>query len=252
METVGRIICYGSTVAPADFWYCTNLVGINRLYYIHSGTGGYMHKGQSYDFKPNTLYYIPYTADFAPFCDASDPVLHTYIDFELIPPIISKDIFALDASKSDELSAAINVFVMGGELVQKNGGNLSMLFDDVPLWSLCKASVIYLVSRIASENGVEKITDKTVIKALECIHTKMSEKISVEYIARECYMNPDSFIRRFYRVVGVTPHAYLKNLRLRIARYLIEAGMSLSEVASQTGYSDAASLSHALKNSCKN
>ena len=78
----------------------------------------------------------------------------------------------------------------------------------------------------------------------------MNERISINDIARECYMTPDSFIRRFSRTVGITPHSYLKELRLRTARYLKENGMSLSTIAIETGYSDASSLSHALKN-CK-
>ena len=75
----------------------------------------------------------------------------------------------------------------------------------------------------------------------------MGEKLTVNGIARECYMNSDSFIRRFFRVVGVTPHAYLKNIRLQAARCLRESGMSLAQIADEVGYSDASSLSHALQ-----
>ena len=80
------------------------------------------------------------------------------------------------------------------------------------------------------------------------MHTRMNERLSINNIARDCYMNTDSFIRRFYRITGVTPHAYLKTLRLRTARYLKESGMNLAQIAAQTGYSDPSSLSHALKN----
>ena len=75
----------------------------------------------------------------------------------------------------------------------------------------------------------------------------MNEKLTVNGLARDCYMNPDSFIRRFSRVVGVTPHAYLKNLRLCRARYLRESGMSLSQAANEVGYSDASALAHAMQ-----
>ena len=249
MEIIGRIVCYGAQNAPADSWYCKKHVGINRLYYIHSGMGGYIHRGKTYRFLPKTLYYIPYTADFIPFCEANDPIMHTYIDFELIPPIVTDKVISLDARHDGRLLSAVNVFIQGGEVLCENSRDLSRLYADPLLWALCKASIIYIVNRIAVENNIKKITDEIVIKAIEKMHTRMNENLSINDIARECYMTPDSFIRRFSRTIGITPHAYLKELRLRTARYLKEGGMSLSQIAIEVGYSDPSSLSHALKNS---
>ena len=249
MEMIGRIVCYGSEYAPADSWYCKKHAGINRLYYIHSGTGGYTHMGKNYRFLPDTLYYIPYTADFAPFCEAEDPIMHTYMDFELIPPIVTDKVIFLDANRNKKLMPAVSIFVQGGEMTGDNSRDLSAVYAAPAVWELCKASIIYLVDQITVNKGVPQITDEIVIKAIEIMHTRMNEKLSVNDIARECYMIPDSFIRRFFRVVGITPHAYLKSLRLRTALYLKETGMSLSQIAYETGYSDASSLSHALKKS---
>jgi AraC-like DNA-binding protein len=205
--------------------------------------------GKSYRFLSDTLYYIPYTADFSPFCDAEDPIMHTYIDFELIPPIITDKVIFLNAKHSNNLWAAVNVFVQGGKMIGKNNRDLSNLYADPLFWELCKSSIIYLVNQITVTNEISQITDEIVLKAIDIMHTRMSEKLSIEAIARECYMIPDSFIRRFYRTVGITPHAYLKELRLRTARYLKDSGMSLAQIAFETGYSDSSSLSHALKNS---
>ena len=205
--------------------------------------------GKTYSFLPNTLYYIPYTADFTPFCEAKDPIMHTYIDFELIPPIITDKVISLDAKYSDKLWAAVRVFIQGGEIIGDNNRDLSSLYADPLFWELCKASIVYLISQITIANNIKKITDEIVITAIDIMHTRMNERLSINNIARECYMTADSFIRRFSRVVGITPHAYLKALRLRTARYLKESGMSLSQIASETGYYDSSSLAHALKNS---
>lgn len=101
--------------------------------------------------------------------------------------------------------------------------------------------------KTTSASQITKITDEIVIKSLEMMHTRMHEKLTVNEIARECYMIPDSFIRRFSRVVGITPHTYLKNIRLRTSCYLKESGMSLAQIASEVGYSDASALCHALR-----
>lgn len=245
METIGRIICYGSSTAPVNAWYCKKYIGINRLYYIHSGIGGYEHNGTVYPLRPENLYFIPYTVSFTPFSDANDPIVHTYIDFELIPPIITNEILSTEANKSNQIASAVSVFTLGGTM--SNHTDLSPLLEDPLFWELCKASVVYLVNEIALANQIPKITDKVVTKSLEIMHTRMKEKLTINEIAHECYMNPDSFIRRFSRIVGITPHTYLKNIRLRTARYLKESGMSLSQIASEVGYSDASALSHALR-----
>ena len=88
---------------------------------------------------------------------------------------------------------------------------------------------------------------ETVISALGIMHTRLHESISISHLAQSVYMNEDSFIRRFHKVVGTTPYAYLKNLRLRTALYLRNSGMGLTEIAKEVGYSDASSLLHALK-----
>lgn len=245
METIGRIICYGLSTAPVDAWYCKKHVGINRLYYIHSGIGGYEDNGKTVPLQPGKLYFIPYTVSFSPFSDANDPIVHTYMDFELIPPIITNEVISLEASQSKKIAAAVSVFHLGGTISKHT--DLSPLVGDPLFWELCKSCVIYLVNEISQANHIPKITDKVVTKSLEMMHTRIDEKLTVREIARECYMNPDSFIRRFSRTVGITPHKYLKKLRLRTARYLKESGMSLSQIANEVGYSDASALSHALQ-----
>ena len=245
METIGRIICYGSDTAPSDSWYCKKHVGINRLYYIHSGTGGYEHNGKTIPLQPGKLYFIPYTVSFCPFSDENDPIVHTYMDFEMIPPIITNEILSMEANQNKKIASAVSVFHLGGSI--SNHTNLPALYEDPLFWELCKTSVIYLVNEIALANQIPKITDKVVTRALEMMHTRMQERLTINELARECYMNPDSFIRRFSRIVGITPHSYLKNIRLRTARYLKESGMSLAQIASEVGYSDASALSHALR-----
>ncbi len=246
METIGRIICYGTSIAPANLWHCTKHIGINRLYYIHSGSGGYIHNGKKYPFLPNHLYYISYTANFTPFCDIDDPIKHTYIDFEMIPPFITKEILYIEAKNDLKLLSALSVFTSGGEM--SNHRDLSALHNDRDFFELNKMSVIYLINQIAQINKVKKISDEVIIKSLEIIHKGLHDKLTVKELAHKCYMSTDGFIRHFQRIVGTTPHAYIKNIRLRTARCLRESGMSVSQIANEVGYSDASSLLHALQN----
>lgn len=246
MRNIGRILCYGSQRVPVHSWNCITYTGINRLYYIHSGAGGYIHKGKTYEFVPNTLYYIPFSAEFVPFSAEKTPIFHTYIDFEMIPPVITDDILPLSVGADERLAAAVKVFVLGGQRCEHQK-NLSVLAEEEAFWKWCESSILYLVSEIAGSHHICEIHDDIVIKSMEIMHGRLAENIRIADIAQACYMNEDSFIRRFSRAVGTTPYAYLKNLRLRTAAYLRTSGLSLSEVAQKTGYSDASSLLHALK-----
>ncbi len=250
MEAIGRIICYGTSTAPSKLWHCSDYIGINRLYFIHSGRGGYWHNGEKHQFLPNHLYFISYTADFTPFCDEDEPVVHTYIDFELIPPFITNDIIHIEVKESTKITSALSVFT-SGSLMSKHC-DLSSLRDDPGFFELCKMSVVYLVDQIAKDNNIKRISDGIVIKSLEIIHSEMQNKVTVKDLALKCCMSPDGFIRHFRRIVGITPRAYIKNIRLRTARCLKESGMGASQIAEMVGYADASSLLHALQNEILN
>ena len=59
------------------------------------------------------------------------------------------------------------------------------------------------------------------------------------------------FIRKFKKNIGVTPYAYILNLRLGVAGELRAGGMSLSEAAARVGFHHPSSYCHALEKSEK-
>ena len=89
---LGRLHVYGHCYAPKRWRYDQNR-RVNRLYYIHGGRGGCRYQGREYRFEAGLLYFIPYHEDLILFSDESNPILHTYADFELIPPIICDRVF---------------------------------------------------------------------------------------------------------------------------------------------------------------
>ena len=54
-------------------------------------------------------------------------------------------------------------------------------------------------------------------------------------------------IRAFRRETGLTPHAYLIDVRVRRARERLRRGESLGEVAAATGFCDQPHLTRAFK-----
>ena len=61
-------------------------------------------------------------------------------------------------------------------------------------------------------------------------------------------MSTDGFIKKFTRIVGVSPYSYMKKLKITSAKIMITEGSSTGEAATACGYADASSLLHAIAN----
>lgn len=70
--------------------------------------------------------------------------------------------------------------------------------------------------------------------------------VSINDIAAEQGFDVSYFIRRFKRVMCVTPYVYLRTYRLMRARELLADGASLERAALEVGYENASSLRRAL------
>ena len=244
MSDILRIYCYGTCCVP-DVWNGNQYGSMNRLYYIHNGKGGYMIDGVRHEFIPGRLYFFPYTTKYDLYSDSEDRINHTYANFELVPPVISRKVISCEVSESEMTRRALEVFIEGGKLCTQ--GKLQIKTRNSDLHKLCFSAITYLTSAVvASSPEVKTADDSLVICALETMHENMDKQILVSELANSLYISTDNFIRRFKRCIGVTPYAYLRGLRLGSARYMLDEGKSLAQTATAVGYSDASALLHAL------
>ena len=223
---------YGSCTIGKE-WRTTVEKSENRLYYIGGGSGGYIKNGKKIPFEIGKFYFLPAYAELETYTD--DRLEHSYVNFGLIPPVISNDALSLEIGDGI-LSNAAELFI---GLCKK--GNTSLSFSEL---ELLRASVIYLSASAAEASGATVLEDEVVNKALGMIHSDLS--VSVRQLAEACYMSEDGFIRRFKRYMGKTPYEYVKLLRIRTAEQYKKSGATLAEIAEICGYSDASSLSHAM------
>jgi AraC-like DNA-binding protein len=87
--------------------------------------------------------------------------------------------------------------------------------------------------------------------AVECardyVGTRFSGRVRLASIAAECGLSAFQLIRVFQRVLGVSPYAYLVQLRVNRARDLLHQGVGVSEVAYACGFSDQSHLTRVFK-----
>jgi AraC-like DNA-binding protein len=70
---------------------------------------------------------------------------------------------------------------------------------------------------------------------------------SLDDLALMAGMSPFALLRAFRAETGLPPHAYLNQLRVRLARRLLDDGLAPSAVAAQAGFADQAHLTRHFK-----
>lgn len=234
-----ELVVIGECTVPRD-WIGLVRNSVNRLYYIHRGHGGYIKDGEKIEFTPGRLYLIPALSKIRTYAPAEDRIYHSYADYELIPPIISNDVLSLDPYEDEDTLAAMNVFI---SLCKKQA-----TLESRDKTKYLEDTVVYLSKRIAEKNNSTLLRDKTIISALQIMHSRVTDKLSIADIAEECHMSSEGFIRKFKTYIGETPYNYLKRLKIRAALKIRRMGATWSEAAEAVGYSDTSTLLHAIKN----
>ncbi len=86
-----------------------------------------------------------------------------------------------------------------------------------------------------------------VAKALAYIRKNASENISLGEIAAVAGLSRYHFLRQFKATTGLSPHAYLIQRRIVLAKRAIECGATLAEAAVRSGFSDQSHFSRRFK-----
>ncbi len=85
----------------------------------------------------------------------------------------------------------------------------------------------------------------TLAPLLEQLLESLAEEHTIESLARGCSMSPRTFARRFRQETGTTPHAWLTQQRILLARRMLETGDDpIETVATRSGFPTAAMLRH--------
>ena len=84
--------------------------------------------------------------------------------------------------------------------------------------------------------------------ALTYIHAHLTENPSLERIAEHCGLSPSRFNEAFKEQMGITPHAYITNLKIDTAKILLKnPEISVTDVAMQLNFSSGNHFSAVFK-----
>jgi len=138
------------------------------------------------------------------------------------------------------------LFCQLGNLHAELGSNATLLTKK----SLLIATIGYLIECYANLNFDFKLDsqhDKDVELARMFIEDHYAECFSLAEIAQIIYLNPFYFLRIFSQIVGVPPHIYQQQVRIRHAKQMLTRGIPIVEVASNTGFIDQSHFTKVFK-----
>ncbi len=218
-------------------WQQRPSIEMQRLYLIRGGRGYFLHAdGTPVPFVRDTFYVFPHNLKARFFSDAADPIDHVFFDFLSAPPIVAPRPLVYPAGDSPlrELAALLTA-VWRDEPPEEERKRLGFhllrvalaMLDDIAPLPYC--------------------ADGTVCAALDAMHRRYAEPVTISELAGSLHFEENYFIRRFKAVMGQTPYAYLRAYRLMRAEELLLRGCTLAQAAVQVGYENPSSLARALR-----
>ncbi|MHC8286408.1 helix-turn-helix domain-containing protein [Pseudomonas sp. XS1P51] len=93
-----------------------------------------------------------------------------------------------------------------------------------------------------------RTTPRTFIRVLDLIAEQFHQSLTLEQLAAAYGQNELRFLRDFTRAIGLTPHAYLVEMRLQAARRMIEhTDLSLASIALEAGFAHQSHMGSAFR-----
>ncbi|QKJ53748.1 AraC family transcriptional regulator [Klebsiella michiganensis] len=114
--------------------------------------------------------------------------------------------------------------------------------EEALLLCLMRVSRYHLCARRPDKSGTPSIA-----LARQYLDDAPEEENSLEELATLCGLSRFQLIRGFARETGITPHAYLVQARLRLARRLLAEGHSPADTAFMAGFADQSHLTRAFQ-----
>lgn len=184
---------------------------------------GEMHDGMSLDGKPRSwkmLFFEPRIADEI-FVDEQSNRIHT-----LRPTVRDRD----QAIRFRRLFEAVT-----------NPQPDGLHIDEELVRTLAYAFRHHGSHRPSRFLGLPNV--QRIVKQIDC---EPERKVSLQAMADMAGVSRFHFLRGFTRVTGATPHAYILQRRIRLARRLLAAGRELVQASADAGFADQSHMTRAF------
>jgi len=118
--------------------------------------------------------------------------------------------------------------------------------DDKLLARACGNTLLSAIRHQLTETDI--VTPTTAGRRLDIdkldqyIDNNLSRRIQMQELAQFCFLSVSQFHQRFKEKMGLTPHQYVQQKRLKHAQFLLANGYSASQAASLCGFSSQSAM----------
>ncbi len=142
----------------------------------------------------------------------------------------------LDDSALHQRYCQAMVRVMGEEMHLMAKEQLLADLVSIVFKKSCSKQIVATYSR---ETDIEELK--------KLLGASLKDDLTLEALAGKCNVNPYTFLRRFKRATGITPHAYRTTCRIEQAKHYLQQGMDITETALECGFFDQSHLHRHFK-----
>jgi AraC-like DNA-binding protein len=216
----------------------------------NSGGEHYTHRGNSYILQPDHFSIIaPGEVHANHACENKDRSLVT---FYLAPEQLRRIGLQINDSGAGQVEFRTGLYQ--DDASRKGLSELSHLLRQSSSSLQRESAFLDVVARLLKNHGTETLRDRfvgaekdRVGKIVEVFHARLAEDISLGELSECCDCTPFHLIRFFKKAIGLSPHAYLVQLRLEKAKSLLGDGFSIVDTALDTGFADQSHLTRHFK-----
>ena len=123
--------------------------------------------------------------------------------------------------------------------------------DDI-LKNIAAVEILTIVNRHFAEKNKHytyrsDYENKTIVKVFKYINDNFSKELTLDIVAKNCFITVNELCRLFKKHTGTTVTKYILSRRITEAKKLLKNGESVSLVAEKCGFSDYASFIRSFK-----
>ena len=162
------------------------------------------------------------------------------------PALITRVANAEGAADTDVIRPAVRDTVLAGRIAQL----FACITRPAPSEMAIDERLVLLVMCVLHRHGLGRPwpnrPSPSIGKALARIDADPASPITLAELAAVSGASRFALIRGFVREIGTTPHAYLLQRRVLLARRLLSGGQSIAEAALNAGFADQSHLTRAF------
>jgi len=97
-------------------------------------------------------------------------------------------------------------------------------------------------------NTSTNLSQEKLLNIKSLFHDDMGSSFQLEQLSTSIGLSKFQFLRQFKAATGMTPHAYLKRVRLEYAKKALAKGNNMADIAHKVGFFDQSHFNKAFKN----